>query len=555
MRSLALAVVCAAAGLHAADPAPVAFRSFEYTGRDPVFAEPLPQGSFQNPILAGFYSDPSICRVGDDYYLINSTFSYYPGIPVFHSKDLVNWTQIGNVIHRPSQLPYDGLGVSRAIFAPAISYHNGTYYVVCTMVDAGGNFLVTAKNPAGPWSDPIWYDFEGIDPSLFFDEDGRAWLVNNGAPDEKPRYEGHRAIWIQEFDPKTNQLIGERKVIVNGGVDISKKPIWIEGPHLYKREGWYYLCCAEGGTSEGHSQVILRSRAVTGPYVPWEGNPILTQRDLDGKAAPAVTSTGHADLVIGPDGQWWSVFLACRPYGPNYYNTGRETFLLPVEWTDDGWPRILPPGVRVPYQVPAPKLAGSEKPRKAPLPLTGNFTLREEFTGPELGGHWMMLRTPKSKWYTMGAQGGGLAITPRADPLSGTGNPSWLGRRVQHLHFDAITELVPPTGAGVSAGVAVFQGEKHHYYLGVRQMGEQRTLFLEQANGKPPVVLATKPLPAGEGVLKLKVVSDGPTISFYAARGSGPFEAVLENADGKILSTRVAGGFVGAMIGPHARLE
>lgn len=341
-------------GLCAA-PGPVTFESFTYTGRDEIAATPLPDGHYRNPILAGYYPDPSICRVGDDYYLINSTFAHFPGIPIFHSRDLVNWKQLGHVIDRPTQLNYDGLGITRGIFAPAITHHDGTFYVVCTMVGAGGNFLVTAKNPAGPWSDPIWLGFDGIDPSLFFDDDGRAWLVNNGEPpDNKPLYSGHRAIWIQEFEPAANKLIGPRSIIVNGGVDLSKQPVWIEGPHLYKKDGWYYLCCAEGGTSTAHSQVILRSRAPTGPFVPWEKNPILTQRDLDGNAPNAVTCTGHADLVIGPDNNWWSVFLACRPYAPDRWATGRETFLLPVKWTDDGWPQILPPGERVPLVAKAP---------------------------------------------------------------------------------------------------------------------------------------------------------------------------------------------------------
>src|SRR6478736_3142576 len=181
-----------------------------------AFDAPLPAGHYRNPILAGYYPDPSICRVGDDYYLINSSFAHFPGIPVFHSRDLVNWTQLGHVIDRPTQLKYDGLGITRGIFAPALSHHNGTFYLVCTMVDAGGNFLVTATNPAGPWSDPVWLNFDGIDPSLFFDDNGRAWLVNNGnPPDNKPLYQGHRAIWIQEFDPAAKKSIGPRSIIVN----------------------------------------------------------------------------------------------------------------------------------------------------------------------------------------------------------------------------------------------------------------------------------------------------------------------------------------------------
>ena len=276
---------------------PVLFDWFEYTGRDKAFAQPLEPGQYRNPILAGFYPDPSIVRAGDRYYLVNSTFTYFPGIPVFESRDLVHWTQVGNVIDRPSQLDFDGLGMSRGVFAPTIEYHAGTFYVLNTSVDAGGNFIATAKNPAGPWSDPIWLkSIDGIDPSLFFDE-GKVYLINNDAPEGTPLYEGHRAIWMTELDPDTLQPVGPRKVLINGGMDISQKPIWIEGPHIYKRDGWYYLVCAEGGTSLQHSQVVARSRDIWGPYTPYQHNPILTQRDLPEDRADAIGNAGHADLV------------------------------------------------------------------------------------------------------------------------------------------------------------------------------------------------------------------------------------------------------------------
>ncbi len=235
-----------------------AFDWFNYEGADPVdqAIRPGPR-QYQNPILKGFYPDPSITRAGDDYYLVTSAFSYFPGIPVFHSRHLVNWTQIGNAIHRPTQLDFGKLGISRGVFAPAIEEHRGTFYILNTCVDCNGNFLITAKNPAGPWTDPIWLpELEGgIDPSLFFDEDGKAWILNNGPPVGKPLYEGHRAIWVQQFDPVAKKTVGPRTVLVNGGIDISKKPIWIEGPHIFRKDGWYYLIAAEGGTAKA----ILRS--------------------------------------------------------------------------------------------------------------------------------------------------------------------------------------------------------------------------------------------------------------------------------------------------------
>lgn len=261
----AVIAVLAPTTVQAQAQADVAFDWFDYRGDDAVFATPLPAGHYRNPVLAGFYPDPSVTRVGERYYLVNSTFAYFPAIPVFESTDLVHWTQIGNVVERREQLNYDGLGVSRGMFAASIRHHDGRFYVVGTSVDSGGNFIASASNPAGPWSPLTWLpSIDGIDPSLFFDTDGSAYLLNNGPPEGTPLYEGHRAIWMQRFDLATNQPTGPRKVLLNGGVDLASKPIWIEGPHLYQRDGWYYLSCAEGGTGPQHSQVVLRSRNVWG---------------------------------------------------------------------------------------------------------------------------------------------------------------------------------------------------------------------------------------------------------------------------------------------------
>ncbi|WP_290488780.1 glycoside hydrolase family 43 protein, partial [Hyphomonas sp. UBA3988] len=209
---------------------------------------PVSDSQARNPILAGYYPDPSIVKVDADYYLVNSSFTHYPGIPIFHSRDLINWTQIGNVIDRPDMLDFSGLTVSRGVFAPTIEFHGGVFYVINTCVDCGGNFVVTATDPAGPWSDPIWLPhIGGIDPSLFFDEDGKVYILNNDAPEGEPRYEGHRAVWIREVDAQTFEPVSDAVVAVNGGVDLSEQPVWIEGPHLYKVDGKYLLSAAEGG--------------------------------------------------------------------------------------------------------------------------------------------------------------------------------------------------------------------------------------------------------------------------------------------------------------------
>jgi hypothetical protein len=550
------AAALAASPLAAADTretAPVAFEWFEYAGRDARFAEPVAPGSYRNPILAGFYPDPSLTRVGGDFYLVTSSFAYAPGIPIFHSRDLVHWRQLGHVLERPSQLRLQGLGVSRGVFAPALSHHRGTFYLANTMVDGGGNFFVTATDPAGPWSDPVWLpEVDGIDPSFFFDDDGRAYLLNNGPPPGgKPLYDGHRAIWIQEFDPRQRKLVGPRSIIVDGGVDISKQPIWIEGPHLFRRGSWYYLICAEGGTGLGHSEVVFRSRSPTGPFVPWERNPILTQRDLPAGRPHPVSSTGHADLVEAPDGSWWAVFLGCRPYQGDFYNTGRETFLLPVTWVDD-WPSILPPQTPVPPQVASPTFAA---PDPSPSPLTGNFAWRDEFDRATLDPAWNLLRSAADPPWDLRTKPGALLLTPRRETLGGTGTPAFVGRRQQHTTFDAALRLLVPRGPEVSAGIAAFQNETHHFFLGVRRTVAGPEVFLERADSaRPPETVARAALPGSAAAVSLKISGDGAAYSFFHDADGRGWRALREREDGRLLSTAVAGGFVGTYLGPYARL-
>jgi alpha-N-arabinofuranosidase len=558
LRALVVLALLLAAATAPGSPAPARFDWFEYTGHDAVFDKPAPPGTYRNPILAGFYPDPSVTQVNGVFYLVNSTFDYFPGIPVLESRDLVHWRQVGHVIDRAGELNFDGLGMSRGVFAPAISFHDGLFYVVNTAVDAGGNFVAVARNPAGPWSDPIWLPgIEGIDPSLFFDTDGHAYILNNGLPAGRPRYEGHRAIWIQEFDPATRKPVGPRKVLINGGVDFSKHPAWIEGPHLYRRNGWYYLMCAEGGSSVHHSEVVLRARSPWGPFQPFPGNPILTQRDLSPERADPITNAGHADLVEAPDGRWWAVFLASRPYEQTHYNTGRETFLLPVTWVDD-WPVVLRPGHVIPYVAPAPSLGVQSDADVGPT--TGNFTWRDDFESPVLRGEWMQVRVPKAgqaAWVDLSDRAGWLTLHPLPVPLDALGNPSFLARRQQHQSFDASTELEAPTVPEVSAGLAAFQNENYWYFLGVRRRSDgDCEVFLEKRAGAHTETIARAALPAGAPrLMKLRISANSRAYSFYFdADGSG-WKPLESGDDGSILSTDVAGGFVGAVVGPYARVN
>jgi alpha-N-arabinofuranosidase len=552
-RGVALAAALSAAAVSAQAAEKTArFDWFAYEGRDPANAGTLSAGQYRNPILSGFYPDPSMTRVGEDYYLVSSTFSYFPGLPVFRSRDMVNWTQIGNAIDRPGQLDFKGLGLSRAVFAPTISFKDGTYYLLNTCVDCGGNYVLTAKDPAGPWSDPIWIkSIGGIDPSFFHDSDGRTYILNNDAPDETPRYDGHRAIWVQEIDLRTMTPFGPRKVLVNGGVDILQKPVWIEGPHVFKRGDWYYLSCAEGGTAEGHSQVILRSRSPMGPFEPYAGNPILTQRDLPRDRAHPITSAGHAQLVQTQNGEWWASFLAVQPYEGDFYNTGRETFLLPVTWTEDGWPVILPRGREIPRVHARPNLPA--QPASRP-PTSGDFAVRDEFEGQALPPYWMMMRQPASQWWALG--GGALRLKARSEALGSVANPSYLGRRQQHMHASAATRVsFNPTAEGDRAGIVALQSDEYFYFLGLAREGGKTVVKLERRAGpKDPIhgtTVASAPLTAS-GPVELRITARGDAYDFAYAVQPGRWVTLQQGADGKILSTKTAGGFVGATFGVYA---
>ena len=531
------------------------FDWFEYRGDDSVYKlNRAGPNDYYNPIIAGFYPDPTIIRAGNDYYLATSSFAYFPGVPIFHSRDLVNWTQIGHILDRPSQLNLDSAGVSRGIFAPALSYHDGTFYMITTLVDRGGNFYVTAKNPAGPWSDPVWLsEIDGIDPSFFFDDDGRAYILNNGPPVGEPLYSGHRAIWMQQYDLAARKLVGPRTMIVNGGVDLSKKPIWIEAPHIFRRNGTYYLICAEGGTADQHSEVVFRSDSVMGPYVPYTGNPILTQRHLDPARSFPVETTGHADFVETPNGEWWAVFLGTRNYGRDLWNIGRETFLLPVTW-EAGWPTMLKGRATVPYVRPGPDLP---RQAKATVPHSGNFTVRDEFDGATLAPYWEMLRTPREQWYDVTSEPGSLKIRARPEELSGQGQPSFLGRRQQHGTATATVAMrYMPGKSGDRAGIVAFHNDSHYYFLGVVQDGAKPVLELRRRAWRgeagdslvasAPIALSpTKPL-----YLRIRARVD--KYDFLYATSPNVWKTLLAGADGTILSTKVAGGFVGTMFGMYA---
>jgi len=557
----ALVLATRAATLAAQAPPPhpgteARFDWFTYEGQDSIYrvvhAGP---GEYLNPILTGFYPDPTICRQGADYYLATSSFAFFPGVPLFTSRDLVHWTQIGSILNRPTQLNLDSAGVSRGIFAPSLSCRPGKLWMITTLVDRGGNFLVTTTDPSGPWSDPVWLGFDGIDPSLFFDDDGRVYIVHNGLPEGPQLYgQGHRAIWIQEYDTTAQRLVGPHRMIVNGGVDISQHPIWIEAPHLFRKDGWYYLICAEGGTAEQHSEVVFRSRAIFGPYEPGPVNPILTQRHLDPARPFPVWTAGHADFVETQRGEWWAVFLGTRPYEDYTFNTGRETFLLPVRW-EGGWPVILSGKATVPYVVRSPDLPRDPRPGTA---LSGNFTDRDDFSAPLLAPTWTFLRTVREPWAETTSDPGWLSLQARPDALEGPGQPSFVGRRQQHAWATASAAMrYRPLAEGDKAGIVAFQGSDAFYFLGVTLAGGTPMIELQQRSGPPnaatTAVIASAPLESSpDSTLYLRIRARGGSYDFYYAYHPDDWVLLKGDADGTILSTRVAGGFVGTLLAMYA---
>jgi xylan 1,4-beta-xylosidase len=494
---------------------------------------------FRNPILPGFYPDPSICRVGEDYYLVTSTFEYFPGLPVFHSKDLVNWRQIGHVLDRPSQLDLDEIRPSGGLYAPTIRYSDGTFYVINTLVDGitrSGNFVVTATDPAGPWSEPHWLESApGIDPSLLFDEDGRVWYCSNRMAVDS-QFEGHTEIYVQELNVVQMELVGEPQVIWDGAV---KGAVWSEAPHIYKVNGLYYLLTAEGGTAHHHAVVVARSDAVSGPYVGNRGNPILTHRHL-GLNYPIV-GTGHADLVETQRGEWWMVLLAMRPYGGYFYNLGRETFLAPVRW-EDGWPIVSPGTGRVESTYPAPDLPKHEW----PSPPT-----RDEFDQPRLAHEWNFLRTPREEFWSLSERPGHMTLRLRPQRLSEQTNPSLVGRRQQHMHFVAQAALeFNPQSRYESAGLVLVQNNNFHFRFVVTQGDETAVVRLVKRSKGAEETLSQETISPGQ--FFLKVEGREQEYSFYASTDLDKWPPIAEGVDGRILSTPVAGGFVGTYIGMYA---
>ncbi|MCL2180281.1 MAG: glycoside hydrolase family 43 protein [Treponema sp.] len=498
-----------------------------------------------NPIQSGFYPDPSICRAGSDFYLVNSTFAYFPGLPIFKSRDLVHWKQIGNAIDRPGQLCFDKHKISQGLFAPTIRENNGMFYILCTLINTGGNFIITAKDPAGPWSDPVWLKgADGIDPSIFFDPNGTVWYCGTRAAPEGQAYQGNYEVYIIEIDlallaEGKNPLKGESKGIWRGAL---RDVIWPEGPHIYKIQDYYYLLHAEGGTGIDHAVCIARAKDIRGPWEGKRSNPLLTHRHLGRRAS--IINAGHADIVDDKDGNWWMVLLASRPYN-GVCPLGRETFFVPVKW-EGAWPYIATESGMIEEQI---EINCDES------AASGEWRIEsccDHFTD-KLPLHWLTLRMPvneKDIAFSLTERKGVLRLYTKPETMRGNGHPAFAGRRIRHKDWAFTVSLeFSAKDNNEAAGLVLLQSEDFMYRLECCLINGKQSIRLVKAAGKDDEVLYTGDFPGGGTPFVFAAVCEDMKISFFYGCDKYSLTCIADNADARILSTEYAGGFVGSIAG------
>lgn len=510
-----------------------------------LIGQPAIPDTFDNPILPGYAPDPSIVRVGEDYYLTNSTFEYFPGLPIYHSRDLVNWELIGHALHRESQVDLDSADSSGGVHAPTIRYHDGTFYVIVTNIvdNQPVNLVVTANDPRGPWSDPyIIDDAPGIDPSLLFDDDGRAWYTGNWHPPD-PAFDGQTEIWLQELDLDTMQLTGDRHYLWRG---CCQGP-YAEGPHLYKKDGYYYLLIAEGGTGFEHAVTIAVSESPTGPYLNNPRNPILTHRHLS--YGHPITGVGHADLVDTPDGRWFAVALGWRLIDGAHGLLGRETFLAPVTWETEpydwketrySFPVIAPSTGRITLRSETP-FAGTKQ------TLETRFV--DEFDGEAMNLEWNMRRTHDEPFYSLDENRGFLRLDAGAGALAPRARYSFLGVRQRDFRYVAETGLrLEALSDADEAGLVLMQNDRSAILLTLRagQLKLRRVL-----NGNDTEIAS---IDVDETDIGLRVRADYLSADFKFRVNGDTWRTLAAGVDLTSLSPAVIDGFnyTGVFIGLYA---
>jgi xylan 1,4-beta-xylosidase len=519
------------------------------------------EGYFINPIISGAHPDPSICRAGDDYYIVNSSFEYFPGLPIHHSKDLVNWELIGYGLHREDQCNGDmnlvDVQSDGGIHAPTIRYHKGTFYIITTNVYNSGdgkpglmrNFVITAKDPAGPWSDPhIIEGAPGIDPDIFFDTDGKVYFTGTHSPGDM-NANGIGEIWIQELDIKNWKLVGERHTVWDGAFGCCT-----EGPHIYKEHGLYYLLVAEGGTGKNHAVMMAASERIFGPYEENPRNPILTTRHVTNDYF--VNSTGHADIIELPDGRWYMVSLGKRNDLDGDANMGRETHLIPMKWesTIVKWEQVSDTKwepVRYLFPVPAP-LTGKVE-RFVPLPFKDkpqyiNNSFIDYFASDKLNLEWNFIRVPQGKTVSLINNPGYLRLYAKPATIEDRKNFSMIGFRQKESDFDFEVKMsYLPKDNKVQSGIIHYQKERNYLMNTVYKM--KKKYYLEQQlkeKDKKVVSLKKVPLKNYKGSIIFKTVSRKEEYSFFYSLDDGENFTYFTTLDAiKMLDRNYTGALLG----------
>lgn len=480
---------------------------------------------YQNPVIPGYHPDPSIVRVGEDFYLVTSTFEFFPGVPIYHSKNLVNWELIGHCLTDDAQLPLSRARNSGGIFAPTIRYHDGMFYMVTTNIDNGGNFVVHTDDIRGKWSKPAWIDHQGIDPSLLFDGDTVYYCATHFR-------DGRAAIVLYEINPVTGELLTPARVISHGAG--GKFP---EAPHLYKIGGYFYLMMAEGGTEYGHMETIFRSKDPYGPYKPCPHNPILSHRDAMGSP---VQATGHADLVEDARGNWWMVFLGIRPFDhAMLHNLGRETFLAPVAFDREGWP-VVAGGGRVALSMSGPLPF-------APMPVCFDFF--DDFKGMVFKPEWSFVRNPLRDRYCL--TGNGLCLHAGEESLDDR-HPTALMVRQQgffaHAEADLMLDDLPEGGM---AGIVAYYNTDYHYAACVSRLNGR--LYARLSKAVHDIRAQGDGIALDEAqALSLRVVADKRRYAFYCKAGGDWLPLGSGSSAGLCTEGTMTMTFTGAHLGIFA---
>jgi alpha-N-arabinofuranosidase len=511
------------------------------------------QNSFINPIIPGGYPDPSICKVGDTFYVVNSSFEYFPGLPIHKSKDLINWELIGYGLHRTEQCSDEvnlvDVQSDGGIHAPTIRYNKGTFYIITTNVYYNEekkttdfvNFILTAKNPEGPWSEPhVLEGAPGIDPDIFFDNDGKVWYVGTHSP-ENPNFEGEGEIWLQQIDAENWKLIGERHYLWRGACG----GVWVEGPHLYKRDNRYYLMVAEGGTSFNHAVMIAVSDSIKGPYIPNDRNPILSTRQLS--YDNWVHSTGHADLIELNDGRWYMVALGIRGEEDRGSNMGRETHLIPMQWEREPfwwkekkyeWPVVAPQTGKVERSNPVPFKGTTQK---------RNLSFIDNFDSSNLKLDWNFRRVPLPNTFSLSARKDHLRLYTNPNTIQERGRASLIGFRQTETDFEFQAKMsFKPKSNNSEAGISLFQKDDNYFTLTVikEDKGFKLQLKLAEPNAEP-IILKKQAIPNYTGEITFNVKSENYGYSFYYSLDGTEFKLFEKTKSNHILSKKYTGAYLG----------